>query len=221
MIFPWLCLHVGPSLIPYLSSRLHSGRSFCELYTILILVVLMLIDIERTSSESLPGPYDNYSLGVYRHPIVHLRNEPGFQNSSLNKYTCNHMMFLTNTYNLTYEQQTAFGIMSMFSSLVALAMDQGVKMGEHLNKPIVTKCIVTDGIQFTLMCYQLNTLSFQEDFGIKNCAWVSPNMDLFRKQEKTSAQVWSILYESLEKGDEVLGFNDECFKTILALFCHN
>lgn len=178
-------------------------------------------DVERTSSESLPGPFDNYSLGVYRHPIVHLRNNPGFQNSGLNKYPHNHMIFLTNTYNLTYEQQTAFGIMSMFSALLALAMDRGVKMGEHLKEPLVTKCLVTDGIQFTSMCYQLNTLSFQEDIGIKNCAWVSPNMNLFSKQEKTSARAWSILYESLEKGEQVSGFNDMCFKTILALFCHH
>lgn len=184
-------------------------------------VIFVLADVERTSSESLPGPFDNYSLGVYRHPIVHLRNNPGFQNSGLNKYPHNHMIFLTNTYNLTYEQQTAFGIMSMFSTLLALAMDRGFKLGEHLKEPLVTKCLVTDGIQFTSMCYQLNTLSFQEDIGIKNCAWVSPNMNLFSKQEKTSARAWSILYESLEKGEQVSGFNDMCFKTILALFCHH
>lgn len=94
-------------------------------------------------------------------------------------------------------------------------------MGEHLKEPLTTKCLVTDGIQFTSMCYQLNTLSFQEDIGIKNSAWVSPNMNLFSKQEKTSGQAWSILYESLEKGKQVSGFNDKCFKTILALFCHH
>ncbi|KAJ7388584.1 hypothetical protein OS493_036812 [Desmophyllum pertusum] len=33
-------------------------------------------DIERTSMEELPGPFDNYSLGVFRHPIVHLRKQP-------------------------------------------------------------------------------------------------------------------------------------------------
>jgi len=171
--------------------------------------------------EELPGPFDNYSLGVYRHPIVHLRNNPGFQNSALNKYPYNHMMFLTNTFNLTYDQQKAFGIMSMFSSLVALAMNSGVQMGQHLEEPLVTKCAITDGIQFTLMCYQLNTLSFQEDSGIKNCAWASPSMNLFTKQEKTAAQVRAVLYESLERGNEVSGFSDECFKTILAFICHN
>lgn len=181
----------------------------------------MLTDIEQTSLENLPGPFDNYSLGVYRHPIVHLRSEPGFQNSSLNQYPYNHMLFLTNTHNLTHDQQKAFGIMSMFSSLVALAMNRGVKMGQHLSEPLVTKCAVTDGIQFTLMCYQLNTLSFQEDTGIKNCAWASPNINLFTKQDKTVAGVWSILYESLERGDKVSGFNDECFKTILAFLCQS
>ena len=109
----------------------------------------------------------------------------------------------------------------MFSSLVALAMNSGVQMGQHLEEPLVTKCAITDGIQFTLMCYQLNTLSFQEDSGIKNCAWASPSMNLFTKQEKTAAQVRAVLYESLERGNEVSGFNDECFKTILTFICHN
>lgn len=184
-------------------------------------IISVLTDIERTCQEDLPGPFDNYSLGVYRHPIVHLQNNPGFQNTALNKYPYNHMLFLTNTFNLTYEQQQAFGIMSMFSSLVSLAMNDGVQMGQHLEKPLVTKCAITDGIQFTFMCYQLNTLSLQEDSGIKNCAWSSPSMTLFTKQEKTAARLWSVLYESLGRTDEVAGFNDECFKTFLAFLCQN
>lgn len=181
--------------------------------------ILLSTDIEGTSLEELPGPFDNYSLGVFRHPIVHLRNNPGFQNSALNNYPYNHMLFLTNTFNLTYDQQRAYGLMSMFSSLVALAMNSGVQMGQHLKKPLVTRCAITDGIQFTLMCYQLNTLSFQEDIGIKNCAWASPCVKLLTKQDKTAAQVWSVLYESLERGDEVPGFSDECFRMILAFLC--
>lgn len=109
----------------------------------------------------------------------------------------------------------------MFSSLVSLAMNDGVQMGQHLEKPLVTKCAITDGIQFTFMCYQLNTLSFQEDTGIKNCAWSSPSMTLFTKQEKTATQLWSVLYESLRRTDEVVRFNDDCFKTFLAFLCQN
>ena len=179
-------------------------------------IIYILIDIERTTVEKLPGPFDTYSIGVFRHPIVHLRNIPGFQNSSFNKYSHNHTLFLTNVNKLTYEQQQAYGIMSMFGSLVALAMDSGVKMGEHLETPLVTKCVITDGIQFTLMCYQLNTLSFQEDSGIKNCAWASHTMNLF---EKSASKVRPILYEILDAGDDVPGFNDECFKSILAFLC--
>lgn len=166
--------------------------------------------------EELPGPFDNYSLGVFRHPIVHLRNNPGFQNSAFNKYPHNHMLLLTNADSLTYEQQQAYGIMSMFGSLVALAMDNGVQMGQHLDKPLVTKCAITDGIQYTMMCYQLNTLSFQEDFGIKNCAWASHSMPLF---EKTATKFKPLLYEIVDAGDELHGFSDECFKTILAFLC--
>lgn len=189
------------------------------LFSILVVtfcIIHLLIDIERTSMEKLPGPFDTYSIGVFRHPIVHLRNIPGFQNSAFNKYSHNHTLLLTNVNKLTYEQQQAYGIMSMFGSLVALAMDSGVKMGEHLEKPLVTKCVITDGIQFTLMCYQLNTLSFQEDSGIKNFAWASHSMNLF---EKSASKVRPALYEILDGGNDVPGFNDECFKSILAFLC--
>lgn len=177
---------------------------------------LLETDIEKTSLETIPGPFDNYSINVFRHPILHLQNNPGFQNSALYKYPYNHTMFLTNINKLTFEQQQAYGIMSMFGSLVALAMDDGVQMGQHLQKPLVTKCVITDGIQFTLMCYQLNTLSFQEDFGIKNCAWVSHSMNLFKV---TTAKRKPLLFETLDMDNEVPGFNDECFKTVLAFLC--
>ena len=123
------------------------------------------------------------------------------------------MLFLTNVNKLTYEQQQAYGIMSMFGSLVSLAMDGGVHMGQHLENPLVTKCVITDGSQFTLMCYQLNTLSFQEDSGIKNCAWASRSMNLF---EISPSKVRPKLYEILDVGDNVPGFSDECFKLVLA-----
>lgn len=173
-------------------------------------------NVEKTSLETIPGPFDNYSINVFRHPILHLQNKPGFQNSAFYKYPYNHAMFLTNINKLTYDQQQAYGIMSMFGSLVALAMDYGVQMGQHLQKPLVTKCVITDGIQCTLMCYQLNTLSFQEDFGIKNFAWVSHSMNLF---EVTNAKHKPLLFETLDVDNKVCGFNDECFKTVLAFLC--
>ena len=177
---------------------------------------LYFVDLERTTLEKLPGPFDTYSIGVFRHPIVHLRNIPGFQNSAFNKYLHNHTLFLTNVNKLTYEQQQAYGIMSMFGSLVSMAMDNGVKMGEHLETPFVIKCVVTDGVQFTLMCYQLNTLSFREDSGIKNCAWASDSMNLF---EKTASKVRPIPYEILDAGDAIPHFNDECLKSIPSFNC--
>ena len=184
------------------------------------LYILFWTDVERTKCEVLPGPYDNYSLNVYRHPIVHLRNIPGYQNSAWNKYRYNHTMLVTNTNNMTHEQQQAYGMMAMFSASLALALDRGVKMGEHLSDPVATKCVITDGIQFTLMCYQLNTLSFQEDFGIKNSAWASKSMDLFTRQETAnSRRIKPVLYETLPDGVEVPGFNDECFKTLLSFLC--
>ena len=66
------------------------------------------------------------------------------------------------------------------------------------------------------MCYQLNTLSFQEDSGIKNCACDSSSMNLF---EKSSSKVRPILYEIVDAGDDIPDFNDECLKSILSFVC--
>ena len=57
---------------------------------------LYFVDVERTALEKLPGLFDTYSIGVFRHPIVHLRNIPGFQNGAFNKYLHNHTLYLTN-----------------------------------------------------------------------------------------------------------------------------
>ena len=108
----------------------------------------------------------------------------------------------------------------MFGSLVSLVMDSGVKIGEHLETPLVRKCVITDGIQFTLMCYQLNMLSFQEDSGIKNCAWASHSTNLFEKSaSKVRPKVRLILYEILDSCDDITDFNDECLKSILSFIC--
>ena len=63
--------------------------------------------------------------------------------------------------SLTFELTTATFVIEtryviMLGSLVALANDSGVKLGEHFEIPLLTKCVITDGIEFTLMCYQLN-----------------------------------------------------------------
>ena len=176
-----------------------------------------LLDISATVSHSLPGPYDNYALGLFRHPIVHLRNFPGHQHDAWNMYPHNHTMLLTNTVSRYPDQVKAQGVISMFSTLTAAAMQRGVNMGQHLETPLTTKCVITNGIQFTFMCYQLNTLSLQQDHGIKNCAWTSETMDIFTKKEKNKSGGQAFLYETLPVKKP--SFDEKCFEMLVSFLC--
>ena len=67
-----------------------------------------------------------------------------------------------------------------------------------------------------LWCVTNLIRSFQEDSGIKNCAWASDSMNLF---EKLASKVRPLLYEILDSGDDIPDFNDECLKSILSFIC--
>ena len=53
------------------------------------------------------------------------------------------------------------------------------RWGKELRSPIPFQCISFDGEIFTFVCYQLNTLNFKDDSGIKNFAWISSENKLY------------------------------------------
>ena len=58
--------------------------------------------------------------------------------------------------------------------------------------------ILTDGQTFTYVCFQLNTLDFRkesDDSGVNNVFWTGPSLKL---------------YESIQEGKGVEGFDDTC-----------
>lgn len=119
----------------------------------------------------------------------------------------------------------------MFSCarLVAEAVENHkYQMGDELEKPLTSQCIVTDGIRLSFIFYQLNTLCFHDDKGVKNMAWISPGVFMYRKaifddiekREKTQKERKRFL---LEKKDPTLHeivleeFNDACFETFVRM----
>jgi len=125
----------------------------------------------------------------------------------------------------------------MFSCarLVADAVQKhNYQMGDELEKPLATQCILTDGIRLTFIHYQLNTLSFSDDGGIKNMAWISPGVFMYKrivfddieKREKTAKERKRFRRAKKDpaKHEIVLeDFNDECFETFVKMIangCH-
>ncbi|XP_001631633.2 39S ribosomal protein S30, mitochondrial [Nematostella vectensis] len=176
-----------------------------------------LEDFQNTEEMTLPGPYDPYSMEVYKQPIVHLKNFPGFHAASSNPFPHNHTMFLANAFGQRLDQTHAFGIMSMFGVLASTAMSRGVKPGEHLSEPVCTQCVITDGRQLVLMCYQLNTMSLQEDHGVKNLAWGTDYMDLFK--DNASEKGHTGLFGSLNIDQEIPSVNEDSVRRLLFFLC--
>ena len=179
----------------------------------------MILDVDSTISEELPGPYQPIDLGVFRHPTNSLPNSAGYDSGYETPFPAT--MLLSDFTSRNKEQMLHHGIHAMFSQLVAMAMQQGYHPGQHLDEPMATKCVITNGRVFMFMAYQLNTLSLQEDFGIKNIAWFEDfktlydaNFDPFRNGRKT-------FYEVLPAETKTLDINEECIRTLIAFLKQN
>jgi hypothetical protein len=175
---------------------------------------LIFLDVNSTILMDLPGPYRPVDLGVFSHPTNHLANSPGYDSGHETPYPST--MFLSDFTSQNQEQMLHHGMHVMFSQLVAMAMKQGYHPGQHIDEPMTTKCVITNGRACMFMAYQLNTLSLQEDFGIKNIAWFENfqtlydvNLDPFRKGRKT-------FYEVLPMETKTIQLNEEAIKTFVA-----
>ncbi|XP_053406114.1 28S ribosomal protein S30, mitochondrial-like [Mercenaria mercenaria] len=92
-----------------------------------------------------------------------------------------------------------------FLSTVAQAHVQGFNEYEELTYPFTAQTILTDGRQFILSAYQLNTLQLWKDDtanSLQNLCWIGENEELYEKYA----------------GGKIVGFNDEVFERLLKFF---
>ena len=73
----------------------------------------------------------------------------------------------------------AQGIMFSFGQLIERAVCKGgASFGNLLPNPMSIRCIVYNDQKMALLCYQLNTLDFDKDEGVKNQVWLSPEFPI-------------------------------------------
>ncbi|KAJ7333127.1 39S ribosomal protein L37, mitochondrial [Desmophyllum pertusum] len=126
-------------------------------------------------------------------PVFHLHStniepkfEPGFYSSAPFPYPHTFIIVSEDTRWPT-NQLVGQGIMFSCARLVAEAVENHkYQMGDELEKPLTAQCIVTDGIRFSFIFYQLNTLCFHDDKGVKNMAWISPGCSCIERQYLTT-----------------------------------
>ncbi|XP_031566388.1 39S ribosomal protein L37, mitochondrial-like [Actinia tenebrosa] len=120
-----------------------------------------------------------------------------------------HTLVLVNTENKwSTRERCAQGLMFTFGRLVNQATNlHGNQMGKILKEPLTAQCVVSDGYKLSFIIYQLNTLDFSSDEGVKNIAWVLPGMKMYEK-----ALLEEVIPESGQYETKVEGFNRDCFE---------
>ena len=79
----------------------------------------------------------------------------------------------------------------------------------QLPAPVCLQCVHTDGITFHFTAFQLNTLDFTSNDGIKNFVWFDNDNKLFNKIEPKRAMLRNTKYED---------YDPEVFKKFLAVY---
>lgn len=76
-----------------------------------------------------------------------------------------------------------------FAHALTYALANGETMGEDLKQPVPIQSLVFDGSSFYFICYQLNTLNFDDNnSNIKNFVWVQPDVFLYEKVHDKPSQ---------------------------------
>ena len=106
--------------------------------------------------------------------------------------------------------------MFTFGRLAAEALNNGASLGDTLEMPLMAQCIASDGIRLSFLSYQLNTLDFVSDSGIKNMVWISPGLFMYNKavinETPGTRKKDPPTYET-----ELHGFNEECFEIFVRM----
>ena len=67
-----------------------------------------------------------------------------------------------------------------------------------LDEPISTQMVYTDGARFNFVFFQLNTLDFTSNDGIKNLAWFDNDNALYERIEPKRAMLRNTIYRDYD-----------------------
>ncbi|XP_022108538.1 39S ribosomal protein L37, mitochondrial-like [Acanthaster planci] len=140
-------------------------------------------------------------------------NFPGFHDGYAFPHA--HTLFLYGNYNvLQSEKINARGIMFAFANALSRArLHHGIEEMD-LPTPFVTQCVVTNGVLYSYIHVQLNTLQLESSDGIKNMVWLDANNALYQdmypphikiRRTKGSRKTQRGYYRPLLRRDPELG----------------
>ncbi|XP_011404360.1 PREDICTED: 28S ribosomal protein S30, mitochondrial-like [Amphimedon queenslandica] len=107
-------------------------------------------------------------------------------NKSLSLYPMAHTLIVDNDYKKhTLEQTISHALLQLFAQSSAQTVQNGYPLDRRLDYPLATQAILTDGLQYTFACYQLNTLNMTETSQqeVFNYMWCGPTYKIWNKEK--------------------------------------
>eukprot|EP00794_Sanderia_malayensis_P014212 gene14212-15695_t len=91
-----------------------------------------------------------------------------------------HTLFIVADKRMEMKHLIGQGLLYSFANAYTHALAQPENsLGMDRIKPVSVQCIINNGRHLTFLCYQLNTLDFTTDNGVKNLAWIEENVPMF------------------------------------------
>ncbi len=116
-----------------------------------------------------------------------------------------HTVFAEDQGNRGRDQLLAHGLLQLFAQTAGQTVQNGFPVGQDVRYPLAAQGVVTNGREFTFVCFQLNTLDFSGEGGRANVLWAGPTIPL---------------YEQVKPGGGVEGFSHECARLLLQFLSH-
>lgn len=166
-------------------------------------------EVSQTADTELPTIFplaptiDLRKQHVYTPHLNITGVKPGFEHPHP------HTLFMSLSARPQRYQQNASVLMFTFGQALAAARQlYGPTVGA-LPEPVTTQCVATDGTNFILCCFQLNTADFSSLDGVKNQVWLDTENLLYKKIVPERAMLRNTKYED---------YDPTVFQKILALY---
>ena len=143
------------------------------------------LPVEPKDSSNIGEPYPltelhpQANIGLFKRSFDQINVFGGNRRHS--PYNLAHTLVVKNRARNTIEQTRAHGLMQLFVQSAAQTIQNGFLLDADLHYPLFTQAILTNGREFTFVCYQLNTLNLTKDdpSSLSNIYWIGPTMSLY------------------------------------------
>lgn len=151
----------------------------------------------------LPIKYKPQHMGLFRRSFDQIQPFGGCKRHSPFSYA--HTVFAQDRGSHGRDQLLAQGLLQLFAQAAGQTVQNGFPVGEDVHFPLASQGVVTNGREFTFVCFQLNTLDMREEAERANILWAGPTLPL---------------YERVEPGEGLVSFSQECARLLLQFLIH-